>query len=70
MNENILNKEVQDYINLNINADINKVALAKPLFKNVSSADLAGQIITKKKAFISYQPGLMQKIFIILLYYL
>ena len=50
MNENILNKEVQDYINLNINADINKVALAKPLFKNVSSADLAGQIITKKKS--------------------
>ena len=50
MNENILNEEVQAYINLHINADVNKIALAKPLFKNVSSAELAIQISAKKKS--------------------
>ena len=50
MNKNILNKEVQAYINSNMNADVNHIALAKPLFKNVSSAELAGQIAAKKKS--------------------
>lgn len=50
MNKNILNKEVQEYINSNMNADVNHIALAKPLFKNVSSAELAGQIAAKKKS--------------------
>lgn len=50
MNKNILNKEVQQYINSHINADVNHIALAKPLFKNVSSAELAGQIAAKKKS--------------------
>lgn len=50
MNKNILNKEVQAYINSNMNADVNQIALAKPLFKNVSSAELAGQIAAKKKS--------------------
>ncbi|RZL29773.1 MAG: hypothetical protein EOO96_19515, partial [Pedobacter sp.] len=50
MNENILNDEVQKYIHEHINADVNKIALAKPLFKNISSAELAGQIAAKKKS--------------------
>ena len=50
MNENILNDEVQQYIIEHINADVNKIALAKPVFENISSAELAGQIAAKKKA--------------------
>ena len=50
MNPNILNNEVQQYINEHINADVNKIALAKPLFKDISSAELAGQIAAKKKS--------------------
>jgi precorrin-6B methylase 2 len=50
MNENILNNEVQRYITEHINADVNKIALSKSLFKNVSSAELAGQIAAKKKS--------------------
>jgi hypothetical protein len=50
MNKNILDKEVQQFINSNMLADVNKIALAKPMFKNVSSAELAGQIAAKKKA--------------------
>ncbi len=50
MNKNILNEEVQAYINSHINTDVNIIALAKPLFKNVSSAELASQIFAKKKS--------------------
>lgn len=50
MNENILNNEVQRYITEHINSDVNKIALSKSLFKNVSSAELAGQISAKKKS--------------------
>ncbi|MBB2144545.1 hypothetical protein GM921_03540 [Pedobacter sp. LMG 31464] len=50
MNENILKNEIQRYITEHINADVNKVALSKSLFKNVSSAELAGQIAAKKKS--------------------
>ena len=50
MNQNVLNDEVQKYIHERINADVNKIALAKPLFKNISSAELAGQIVAKKKS--------------------
>lgn len=50
MNRNILNDEVQQYINKHINADVNQIALAKPTFKNISSTELAGQIAAKKKA--------------------
>lgn len=51
MNENILNEEVQAYINAHVNADVNKIALAKPLFKAISSTALAGQIAAKKKSY-------------------
>jgi len=50
MNENILNNQVQLYITEHINADVNKIALSKSLFKNVSSAELAGQVAAKKKS--------------------
>ena len=50
MNENILANDVQAYINANINADVNRIALAKPLFKDVSSTEISGQIAGKKKS--------------------
>jgi len=50
MNKNILNNELQEYINEHINADVNKIALSKPLFKDISSAELASQIAAKKKS--------------------
>ena len=50
MNNNTLAKEVQNYINEHINADVNKIALAKPLFVNVSAAEIANQIAAKKKS--------------------
>lgn len=50
MNENVLIREVQAYINTHINADVNKIALAKSPFKNVSSAEIANQIAAKKKS--------------------
>jgi 16S rRNA G966 N2-methylase RsmD/LysM repeat protein len=50
MNKHILAKEVQDYINSNLNADVSKIALSKSPFAGVSSAELANQIAAKKKA--------------------
>lgn len=50
MNEALLAKPVQEYINANLNADVNKIALAKPVFENVGAAELAGQIAAKKKS--------------------
>ena len=50
MNLLILQTSVQDYINNNQNNDVNKIALAKPIFEGVSSAELAGQITAKKKS--------------------
>jgi len=50
MNKYILADEVQSYINMHINVDVNQIALAKPVFKNISSAELAGQIAAKKKS--------------------
>lgn len=50
MNNNLLKKEVQVYINGNLNADANKIALSKSPFAGVSSAELANQITAKKKA--------------------
>jgi precorrin-6B methylase 2 len=50
MNKNSLEKEVQDYINSHLNADVSKIALSKSPFSEVSSAELANQIAAKKKA--------------------
>jgi len=50
MNKYILADDVQTYINSHINADVNQIALAKPVFQKISSAELAGQIAGKKKS--------------------
>ncbi|RWU10341.1 hypothetical protein [Pedobacter chitinilyticus] len=50
MNNNILGKEVQAYINSHLNADVSKIVLSKSPFPEVSSAELANQIAAKKKA--------------------
>jgi 16S rRNA G966 N2-methylase RsmD len=50
MNKNILDKDVQNYINQNLNSDVNKIALSKSSFANVSVAELANQITAKKKS--------------------
>jgi len=50
MNVNILAEEVQAYINEHIDADVNKIALAKPMFNNISATEIAAQIAAKKKA--------------------
>ncbi|WP_443946918.1 THUMP-like domain-containing protein [Pedobacter sp. AW1-32] len=50
MNKNLLAKVVQDYICANIHADINQIALAKSPFEQVSPAELATQLLSKKKS--------------------
>ena len=50
MNKNLLEKEVQAYINSGLNAVVSKIALAKSPFGEVSSAELANQIAAKKKS--------------------
>ncbi|TCD08420.1 hypothetical protein EZ449_11225 [Pedobacter frigidisoli] len=50
MNKNILAEAVQDYINANLNADVNQIALAKSQFDGITSAEIAGQIAAKKKS--------------------
>ncbi|NII82295.1 MULTISPECIES: class I SAM-dependent methyltransferase [unclassified Pedobacter] len=50
MNNNLLAKAVQDYISANLNADVNQVALAKSPFEGITPAELATQIISKKKS--------------------
>ncbi|RYD77630.1 MAG: hypothetical protein EOP55_08885, partial [Sphingobacteriales bacterium] len=50
MNDKILEKAVQDYINLNLSADVNQIALAKSPFEHISAAEIANQISAKKKS--------------------
>ncbi|MGN8056414.1 class I SAM-dependent methyltransferase [Pedobacter sp. 22163] len=50
MNNKLLAKAVQDYINANLNADVNQIALAKSPFEGISAAELAIQITAKKKS--------------------
>ena len=50
MNKFILDTAVQEYINSNLNADVNQIALAKSPFTKVSSKELSIQIKAKKKA--------------------
>ena len=49
MNPHILHTEVQDYINLNLKADITKLVLKGSPFENVSIQEIAEQIIAKNK---------------------
>jgi len=50
LNKFILDTAVQEYINSNLNADVNQIALAKSPFTKVSSKELSIQIKAKKKA--------------------
>ncbi|MBB6236562.1 16S rRNA G966 N2-methylase RsmD [Pedobacter sp. AK013] len=50
MNNKLLAKAIQDYISVNLNADVNQVALAKSPFEGITPAELATQIISKKKS--------------------
>lgn len=50
MNSKVLTTAVQEYIKSHINDDVNKIALAKPVFNGVSSKELSGQIAAKKKS--------------------
>jgi len=50
MNNKLLAIAVQDYINANLNADVNQIALAKSPFEGITSAELATQITAKKKS--------------------
>jgi len=50
MNNKLLAKAVQDYINANLNADVNQIALAKSPFEGITAAELATQITAKKKS--------------------
>ena len=50
MKKEILNIEVQDFINSNLNSDINKLLLGKSPFAGISTKDLAQQIDSKKRS--------------------
>lgn len=48
MNKALLDKEVQDYIRLNADADVNKIILKGSPFKNIDVKEIANQIQGKK----------------------
>jgi len=50
MNNKLLAKAVQDYISINLYADVSQIALSKSPFADVSAAELANQITAKKKS--------------------
>lgn len=50
MNNKLLAKAVQEYINANLNADVNQIALAKSPFEGITAAELSTQITAKKKS--------------------
>ena len=60
MNNKLLAQAVQDYINANLNADVNQIALAKSPFEGISQ---------KRNQKRNYLPGLIPKTFIIRRYY-
>ena len=50
MNFSILNTKVQEFISENLNSDITKLILKGSPFKDISTQELANQIIAKKKS--------------------
>lgn len=50
MNKKILAKDVQKYIDSNLNTDVAQIALAKSPFDGISSAEIVTQIGSKKKS--------------------
>jgi len=49
LNLNILNKEVQDFINYNLKTDLTKLVLKGSPFSNISIQEIAEQIVSKSK---------------------
>ncbi|ASV28871.1 THUMP-like domain-containing protein [Maribacter cobaltidurans] len=50
MNENVLNKEVQEFISDNLQTDVHTILLGKRLFPNMDNKELVEQLESKKKA--------------------
>ncbi|WP_457287700.1 hypothetical protein [Pedobacter sp. UYP24] len=50
MNQELLSKAAQDYINTHLQDDVNKIALAKSPINGIESAELSNQISAKKKS--------------------
>ena len=50
MNENLLHKEVQDFIDTNLTTDIHTILLGKKLFSAVENREVVEQLESKKKA--------------------
>ncbi len=50
LNEHLLAHDVQQYIITHLNADVNKIALSKSPFNEVSAKELSTQLKSKKKA--------------------
>ena len=50
MNTNILNKEIQDFINANLKTDLTKLILKGCPFKEISIQEIAAQIVAKNKS--------------------
>ena len=47
MNKSILNKEIQDYIDVNLRSDVNKIILKSQLFEGAENREIAVQISGK-----------------------
>lgn len=50
MNENLLHREVQDFINHNLNTDVHAILLGKKEFPDVDNKEIVEQIESKRKA--------------------
>ncbi|WP_338039368.1 hypothetical protein [Maribacter litopenaei] len=50
MNENLLHRKVQDFINHNLNTDVHAILLGKKEFTNVDNKEIVEQIESKRKA--------------------
>ena len=61
MNINILNKEVQDFINHNLKSDITKLILKGSPFNDVSIQEIAEQIVSKNKCEVKLPTWFNQK---------
>ena len=61
MNINILNKEVQDFINRNLKSDITKLILKGSPFDDVSIQEIAEQIVSKNKCEVKLPTWFNQK---------
>ena len=61
MNINILNKEVQDFINRNLKSDITKLILKGSPFDDVSIQEIAEQIVSKNKCEVKLLTWFNQK---------